>query len=125
MRSIIARGALVLSTLLAVSSASSIASAVVLPASFTPPPVFKNTNLLRAIDLTRPYSKEIIAIIIENVSGEKQSDYYVPFDANVVENVSYLEARDKKGSQGDFEVSRVEFNPERYTPPPRCSEASL
>jgi hypothetical protein len=116
MHSFIARGALLLSSLfVAVSYASSeIESKLVLPASFTPPPVFKNTNLLRTIDLTKPYSKEIIAVIAENISGKKQSEYFVPFDKDVVDRVSYVEATDKKGPLGRFEVSKVEFNPERY-----------
>lgn len=102
------------STLLsAVSSALTPTSAVILPPSFTPSPVFKNTNLLRTIDLSKPYEKDVIAVIIENTSKEAQTDYYLPFESNVVDNVSYLEAREKGGSDG-FQVSRVVHNPERY-----------
>ena len=116
MRSIITRGALLLSTLFVAASCASpnVESKLALPADFTPPQVFKNTNLLRTIDLSKPWTKEIVAIIVENISGEKQSDYFVPFDKDVMGKVSYFEARDKKGSAGDFQASKVEFNPERY-----------
>ena len=115
MHSITSRGALLLSSLvLAISSAAAqLGPTVVLPAAFTPPPVFKNTNLLRTIDLTKPYSREVIAIVVENVSDEPQSDYFVPFAKDVVDRVSYVEARDKKGLLGTFEVSRVQFDAAR------------
>lgn len=76
-------------------------------ADFSPPLVFKNTNLLRSVDLTRHYSREIIAIIVENTSKEPQTVYYVPFAEDTARRISYIEARDKKGSAADFEVSAV------------------
>jgi oligosaccharyltransferase complex subunit alpha (ribophorin I) len=117
MRSFFTRGALLLSSLLvAVSAASSKPeSKLILPADFAPPQVFRNTNLLRTIDLTRPYSREVIVVIVENVSGEEQSQYFLPFGKDAAEKVSYIEARDKKGHRGEFEVSKAEADPERYT----------
>ena len=108
-------GALLLSSLvLAISSAAAqLGPKVVLPATFAPPPVFKNTNLLRTIDLTKPYSREVIAVVVENVSEEPQSDYFVAFASDVVDRLSYVEARDKKGLLGRFEISRVQFNAAR------------
>jgi oligosaccharyltransferase complex subunit alpha (ribophorin I) len=111
MRSFVARGALLLSSLLTAVSAAAASSEVkskhVLPSDFTPPPVFKNTNLLRTIDLTKPYSRETIAVIVENTSKEKQNEYFVPFPANEAGQVSYFDARDKKGPLGEFEVREV------------------
>ncbi|TGZ82950.1 Ribophorin I [Ascodesmis nigricans] len=86
------------------------ATPLVLPPDFTPPQVFNNTNLLRTIDLTRPYSREVIAVIVENGSNQTQTEYYVPFAKEVVDRVSYVEARDKAGPGGDFIVRKVEFD---------------
>jgi len=99
---------LLLSSLLA-----TVDSKLVLPSTFAPLAVFRNTNLLRSIDLTKPYSKEIIAVIVENVSKEGQREYFIPFTADEVKKVSYIEARDKKGTLGEFKVDEVEFNPQR------------
>ncbi|KAI5807124.1 Ribophorin I [Geopyxis carbonaria] len=89
-------------------TSSAPAQSVSVPAGFTPPQVFKNTNLLRNIDITRPYTREIIAVIVENISDKPQSEYYVPFDAALAEDVSYVEARDKKGPGGEFVVAKVD-----------------
>lgn len=96
---------------------SSPATPLVLPPDFTPPQVLKNTNLLRSVDLTRPYSREVVAVIVENVSGAPQNEYYVPFDKEMAERVSYVEARDKAGPGGEFMVRKVEFDENRYVLP--------
>ena len=75
--------------------------------TFTPPQVFKNNNLLRTIDLSRPYVKETTAVIVENISKEPQTEYYLPFAKDVVPRISSIEARDKKGDLGDFDVKLV------------------
>lgn len=80
---------------------------------FSPPQVFKNVNLLRTVDLIKPYVKETIAAIVENVSKEPQSEYYVPFPKDVVPKISSVEAIDKKGSLGDFKTELMEADPER------------
>lgn len=98
MRLLLSRGVLAL-LILAVSPGS---------CSFTPPQVFKNVNLLRTFDLTRHYVKETTAVIVENVSQEPQSDYFVPFPRNALSKVSWIGARDKKGDLGDFETKLVE-----------------
>lgn len=85
-------------------------TSLVSAAAFTPPQVFKNSNLLRTIDLSRPYVKETTAVIVENVSEKPQTEYYVPFAKDVVPKISSIEARDKKGDLGDFEVKLVESN---------------
>jgi oligosaccharyltransferase complex subunit alpha (ribophorin I) len=120
MRSFIAGGALLLSSLLtavsAVAAPSAPQSKLVLPSDFTPPQVFKNTNLLRTIDLTKPYSRETVAVIVENISKEKQNEYFVPFPTNEIGKVSYFDARDKKGPLGEFEVNEVVLGDDAYVP---------
>lgn len=93
---------------------SSPATPLILPPDFSPPQVLQNTNLLRTVDITRPYSRETIAAIVENTSDAPQSEYYIPFDKEVIGNVSYVEARDKKGPTGEFIVRKVDFNAARY-----------
>ena len=85
-------------------------TSLVSAATFTPPQVFKNSNLLRTIDLSRPYVRETTAVVVENVSEEPQTEYYVPFARDVVTKISSIEARDKKGNLGDFEAKLVESN---------------
>lgn len=97
-----------------VASASSPQSPLVLPAGFTPPQVFKNTNLLRTVDLSKPYSREVVAIIVENTSEQPQSEYYVPLDRVQAERVSYVEARNKK-VEGKFNVTRLDGDAKRYS----------
>lgn len=99
--------------LLLSSVLTTVNSKLVLPPTFAPPAVFRNINLLRSIDLTKPYSKEVIAVIVKNVSKEGQSEYFVPFAADEVTKVSFVEARDKKGPLGEFKVDEVEFNLQR------------
>lgn len=84
-----------------------------LPPDFSPPQVFQNTNLLRTVDITRPYTREVVAAIVENISDAPQSEYYLPFDAEIFGNISYVEARDKKGPTGEFLVQKVNFNSAR------------
>lgn len=76
--------------------------------AFTPPQVFKNVNLLRSIDITKPYVKETTAVIVENISEKPQKEYYFPFPKDVLPKLSFIEARDKKGNLGEFETKLVE-----------------
>lgn len=125
MRSLYNWSALVLPLLASLSScAFTIAgSKILLPADFKPPQVFKHSNLLRTIDLTRPYARETIAAVIENVSKVPQSEYYLPISKETLPKVSYVEARDKKGTGDMFVVTPVEFNEQRYMldPPRICN----
>jgi oligosaccharyltransferase complex subunit alpha (ribophorin I) len=110
MRSFLARGAVLLTSLfVAIAQATpETAPQLNLPEKFAPPPVFKNTNLLRNIDLTKPYQREVIAVVVENISKEPQTDYYIPFDKEVAERISYIEARDKAGVLGFLDVAKAQ-----------------
>lgn len=85
------------------------------PSTFKPPQVFKNVNLLRNINLEKGYVKETINVVIENIDTTTQSEYYVPFQANAVDKVGGLEARDKKDlTKSAFKAELVEYDPLRY-----------
>lgn len=61
-------------------------------------PNWKHTNALRTIDLTKSYVKESLAVIIENVSKEPQSTYYLPREPETI--YSFLEAHEKGKESG-------------------------
>jgi oligosaccharyltransferase complex subunit alpha (ribophorin I) len=100
-----------------VTSCLSAESRLVLPKDFSPPQVFKNINLLRTLDITKPYVRETIVVIIENISKEPQAEYYVPVAKETVQHFSYFKAKDKKGNGEEFVVSPVEFDPNRFVRP--------
>lgn len=85
-----------------------------LPGSFKPPQVFKNSNLVRTINLDKAYPRETINVIIENIGKEAQSEYYLPFDTSLLSRIGGLEARDKKDAdKGVFQSEVVGFDTER------------
>jgi len=79
-----------------------------------PPQVFKNSNLLRTIDITKPYVRETVAMVIDNISKEPQAEYYVPIPKGIAENISYLEAR---GEDGPYVVNTAVFDSEGFVFP--------
>ncbi|CAZ80778.1 unnamed protein product [Tuber melanosporum] len=101
-----------LASLFSLAPCSSADSTLVQPKEFTPPPVFKNTNLLRTIDITKPYVRETTAMVIDNISKEPQTEYYVLVPKGIIENISYFEAR---GESGPHAVSPTVFNPKSET----------
>ena len=97
-----------------------LSSRVLLPSSFKPPQVFKNTNLVHIINLERGYPKELVNVVIENTSKEPQDEYYIPFTAAQIEKVGTLEVKDKKNADsGLFEVAQVEYDTQRYGSRPK------
>ncbi|KAI9720665.1 MAG: hypothetical protein M1812_002845 [Candelaria pacifica] len=87
----------------------------ILPQNFIPPQVFKNINLLRTINLEKSYPRETVNLIIENVDSKPQNEYYLPFEAGVIERVGGLEVRDKKDpDKGIFGAEIVEYD--TYSP---------
>lgn len=111
--SIIAAG---LSSLAAASSST--AAAVELPATFAPPQVWKNANLVHILSLEKNYVKENVNVLIENVASEPQDEYYFPFTADQMSRVGGVEVKDRKdASLGLFEVAAVEYNDEAYERP--------
>ena len=86
----------------------------ILPDNFKPPQVFKNANLLRNINLEKGYVKETVNVVIENIDGQEQDTYYIPFKAEVIGKVGGLEVRDKKDAEKPAFLSElVEYDPYR------------
>ena len=76
-----------------------------LQGDFRPPQVFKNLNIVRNTNLDRGYVRETINVVVENLSKEPQSEYYLPFGYDVVAKVGGMEVRDKKNTEkGGFDV---------------------
>lgn len=90
-------------------------SKVTLPAEFKPPQVFNNNNLVHIISLEKNYAKEQINVLVENVSSEEQSEYYLPFTAEQLSRVGGLEVKDRKDTTaGSFTAEVVEYDPLRF-----------
>ncbi|MDA4132086.1 MAG: dolichyl-diphosphooligosaccharide--protein glycosyltransferase subunit 1 [Thaumarchaeota archaeon] len=98
----------------AASSDDATASHVRLPATFKPPQVFKNTNLVHIISLEKNFAKESINVAIENIDKEPQDEYYIPFTPDEMERIGGIEVKDRKDANvGPFKVQAVEYDPER------------
>lgn len=102
----------------AVSAAKSnltkpLSSENILSASFTPPQVFKNVNLVHVISLEKSYPKESINVVIENTDAAPQHEYYIPFTPAQMAKIGGLEISDRKDKElGLFKVEAVEYDPE-------------
>lgn len=96
------------------SQSKPLLSKQVLPGTFTPPQVFKNTNLVRTTNLDKAYPRETINVVIENIDSKPQSEYYLPFETSLIAKVGGLEVRDKKApAKGTFNVEVVGLDTER------------
>jgi hypothetical protein len=77
----------------------------ILQEDFRPPKVFQNVNLVRNTNLDKGYVRETINVVIENVDEQPQSEYYLPFEYEVMGKIGGLEARDKKNlEKGKFQI---------------------
>ena len=77
----------------------------ILQGDFRPPKVFQNVNLVRNTNLDKGYVRETINVVVENVDTQPQSDYYLPFEHEVMSKVGGIEVRDKKNlEKGSFQV---------------------
>lgn len=80
----------------------------VLPSTFQPPQHFRNTNLVRNINLEKNYPRETINVVVENIDKKPQSEYYLPFEQHVIGRIGGLEAKDKKdATKAPFNVEIV------------------
>jgi oligosaccharyltransferase complex subunit alpha (ribophorin I) len=101
-------------------------SKLILPADFKPPQVFKNANLVHIVSLEKNYVKEQINVLIENVSEQPQTEYYLPFTADQLSRVGGFQVKDRKDANaGPFVVETVEYDPLRYasSSSTRCDRA--
>ena len=72
------------------------------------PQSFQHTNLLRTVDLTKPYVRESTALILENISNTTQTEYYWGIPLDFVPKLSYLEVKEKKtGATELFPIERA------------------
>ncbi|KAI9812039.1 MAG: dolichyl-diphosphooligosaccharide--protein glycosyltransferase subunit 1 [Pycnora praestabilis] len=88
-----------------------LSSRQILPSNFKPPQVFQNVNLLRNINLEKNYVREVVNVVIENIDSKPQDEYYVPFEAELVERIGSFEVRDKKEPERSvFSSETVEYD---------------
>ncbi|KAK4539318.1 hypothetical protein LTR36_000780 [Oleoguttula mirabilis] len=66
------------------------------PSTFTPPPHFRNVNLVRNINLEKSYPRETLNVVIENIAAQPQDAYYLAFEPGTLGQIGGLEAKDKK-----------------------------
>jgi len=88
----------------------------ILPDSFVPPQVFQHANLVRTISLAKSYAKETVNVVVENISKDSQSSYYVPFDASIISRIGSFEVREKNVAETHFDSPKiVEYDAESST----------
>lgn len=86
----------------------------ILPRTFKPPQVFVNERAVRQINLQKAYAREATVVVIKNVDSEPQTDYYLPFEADVIARVGGFEAKDRDDKDGEpFSVRLAETDTER------------
>lgn len=80
----------------------------ILKGDFKPAQSFKNVNLVRNTNLDKGYVRETINVVIENVDNQPQTEYYVPFEYDVIGKVGGFEVRDKKDTTtGKFKIAEA------------------
>jgi oligosaccharyltransferase complex subunit alpha (ribophorin I) len=99
----------------AASSKKSSSTSTTLPATFKPPQVFRNANLVHIISVEKNYAKENINVLVENIDKAAQDEYFVPFTADQMSRLGGVEVKDRKdASVGPFVAEPVEFDQERW-----------
>lgn len=94
---------------------SSSSTSTTLPATFKPPQVFRNANLVHVVSLEKNYVKENINVLIENIDKTAQDEYFVPFTADQMSRLGGVEVKDRKDvNAGPFTAEAVEFDQERF-----------
>jgi oligosaccharyltransferase complex subunit alpha (ribophorin I) len=76
----------------------------ILDSDFKPPQVFENINLVRTTNLEKGYVRETINIVVSNIDSKPQSEYYLPFEYDIIGKIGAIEVRDKK------DASKPAFN---------------
>ena len=72
------------------------------------PQTLQHTNLLRTIDLTKPYIRDSTALILENVGKVTETEYFWGIPLDLAPNLSYLEVKEKKnGASPLFPIERL------------------
>jgi len=96
------------------NSSQPLSSKQILASTFTPPQVFENVNLVRNVNLEKGYPRETINVVIRNIDSKSQSNYYLPFESDLISRIGGLEVRDKKdAARPPFKVEVTEYDTER------------
>lgn len=106
--SLAASGSLLLSSASAADSNLTTAqsSQQILRGDFQVPQVFENTNLVRNTNLEKSYVRETINVVVTNLGKNSESEYYLPFEHDVMGKVGGFEVRDKKAAEkGTFAIT--------------------
>src|SRR5438045_1294012 len=75
-------------------------------APFEVPQHWRNTNMLRTIDLTGPIVRVATAVVAQNIHNESLGEYYYPIPEEWNEHLSYIEVKERKTEQ-TFEVEKA------------------
>lgn len=60
---------------------------------------------MRNTNLDKGYVRETINVVVENIDKQPHSEYYLPFEYDVIAKVGGIEVRDKKNTEkGRFDV---------------------
>lgn len=95
-------------------TSSTTTTSTTLPATFKPPQVFRNANLVHVISAEKNYIKESINVLIENIDKAAQDEYFLPFRGDQMSRLGGVEVKDRKdASAGPFVAEAVEFDQER------------
>ncbi|CAG8497077.1 11419_t:CDS:2 [Funneliformis caledonium] len=79
------------------------------------PQHWRNTNMLRTIDLTSSIVRETTSVAAQNIHNESIGEYYFPIPEQWDNHLSYIEVRERKTKQ-TFEVEKVKINPLKWVP---------
>ena len=86
-----------------------------LASDFKPPPVFKNTNLVRNTNLEKGYVRETVNVVVENIDNKPQDNYFLSFPTQVYSKVGALDVRDKRAPEkGRFDVIPSDLDGSRW-----------
>jgi oligosaccharyltransferase complex subunit alpha (ribophorin I) len=84
-------------------------------APFKVPQYWKNTNMLRTIDLTSPVVRIATSVVAQNIHNESIGEYYYPIPEEWNKHLSYIEVKERKTEQV-FEVEKAEFESLKWVP---------
>lgn len=71
----------------------------ILKSDFKPAAVLENTNVVRTINLDKGYVRETVNVLVTNTDKAPQSEYYVPFEYDLIGKISGFDARDKQNTE--------------------------
>lgn len=82
----------------------------ILSPTFKPPQHWKNSNVLRLIDLSKAYLRETVTLSVENIGTGPQKEYYWAVPLELLPHVSSVEVREKKLDAPKLDAELVEYD---------------